>query len=172
MQLLRVFHQLDSITRKLVEVFRDEAGFAVPDDELRPALVRNDRGDGGGVSLLSDVPVRVRFGREEENVHVRVGLGELVAFEKPREYRVVEVLFQILTLVAFTDYEELKIRLSRFQKASLQIDQHPHVLLRTQPTDRPEPELYVGGGALFGRELLGIDAAGHQVRRPSGPAGE
>src|SRR5688500_7007267 len=82
------------------------------------------------------------------------------------------VLFQVGAFAALAYDQELEIVQTAGKQIAFEIDQHAHIFFRPEPSDEPDPEYAVNNGPMFGREKLGIDAAGHYLRAAMRPGAE
>ncbi len=89
-----------------VLVVGDDAGLAVLHDVLRASVACDDCGNSAGEGFEDDVAEGVGVGREDEEVHVGVGLGERTAAEDAGEVGMLELGAERRFLAALTDDEE------------------------------------------------------------------
>src|SRR5262249_7690089 len=110
---------------------------------------------------------RIGLRREGEEIKARVGARESLAAQYAREFGAPHLSLQPLSFAAFADDQEAEIAGARFDQASFQFRQQPHVLLRRQPPDVSDQERAVAAKTFCRREQRSINAASHQIGWPT-----
>src|SRR5579864_4946875 len=146
-------------------VFRDEARDAVDDEVSGAALGGDDRRNAGGRSFLYDVAEGVRARRENEQVHIGVGLSEFAAAENAWQNAVLKITLKPLALTAVTNNDDGEIRVASGEERAFDIDQKADIFFRSDAADEAQAERGVVNGPMPWIELIAIDAPRHEERR-------
>ena len=159
-------------------VANDVSGIGT-DDVTGSAVGGDDGGDGGGEGFEHDVAEGVGVGGEDEQIHVRVGLGEGFAAEDAGEDGVWELLPERGFQVSVTYDEEAGAGDAGGAEGGLDARKEGHIFLDGEAADEAEEDgVFVGvewgsveveGGlrassrAARGGEEVGVDAALHEM---------
>lgn len=120
------------------------AGGGVVDNVARAAGGGDEGGDAAGEGFKDDVAEGVGVGGEDEEVHVAVGLGEVVPAEDAGEEGVGESVAELGLEGAVADDEEADVADAELAEAGLDLGEESDVFLDGEAADEAEDE-GVGG---------------------------